>query len=179
MQPFRTRPTFVLWLAFAIQLPFQLVLTLWAAGFFGGMLRGVIGLSGSTVSVAAGTIAFVAVPCVTILGRKLSYARTEYVLSADRVEIEEGFFSRQTKSVAYTDVREVTLRRGLLQRFCGLGSIYLGTLATGSGAQANPFSALGLDMASASGVTLRDLAQPDASYAEIKARVDQKRSATL
>lgn len=173
------KPLFVGWLALLVQLPIQLFFTIWAGGFFGGIAFSATGSKHPSIFFVIGAFAFVAIPCVTILGKKLSYERTEYSFFADHVEVTEGFFSRQMKSVAYTDVREVTLRRGLFQRLCGLGTIYLGTLATGSGPQFNPFSALGFDSASASGVTVRDLPEPAAAYAEIRDRIEAAKSASM
>ncbi len=172
------KPQFVLWLAVLIQLPIQLFFTIWAGGFFGGIAFSATGSKHPAIFIVIGALAFVVIPCVTILGKKLSYERTEYSFYLDHVEVTEGFFSRQMKSVAYTDIREVTLRRGLFQRSCGLGTIYLGTLATGSARQSNPFSAFGFDSASASGVTVRDLPEPDAAYAEIRNRIEAAKSAS-
>ena len=50
--------------------------------------------------------------------------------------------------------------------------MYLGTLATGSRAQFDPFDALGFENVSESGVTLRDLPDPNVAYAQIRERID-------
>ena len=171
MEPIVKQPRFVLWLALVVQLPIQLFLSVWFGGFVGAMSKNVFG-SLEPPHVVFGIAAFLAILCVTILGKKLNYARTEYSFFDDHVEVVEGFFSRQMKSVAYQDVCEVTLKRGFLQRLCGLGSMYLGTLATGSRAQFDPFDALGFENVSASGVTLRDLPDPDVAYAQIRERID-------
>jgi membrane protein YdbS with pleckstrin-like domain len=70
---------------------------------------------------------------VAYVGKKLNYARTEYRFHEDRLEFEEGFFNINKKVIKYKNVSEVTLHKGLLQRIYGLGTIYLATLATGSG----------------------------------------------
>lgn len=173
MDPIVEKPRFVWWLAAVVQLPAQLFITIWCGGFFGGLSRHLFDLAGASPRNGFGTIAFLAIPCVTILGKRLSYGKTEYSFFDDHVEVAEGFFVRQMKTVAYRDFREVTLRRGPLQRLCGLGSIYLGTLATGSGSQFSPFSALGFDSVTASGVNVRDLAEPDRSYAVVRRLVDE------
>lgn len=166
-------------MALLVQLPVQLFLAFWFGGFVGGVSKSILGFAGPPPFVTLGAIAFFAIPCVTILGKKLSYGQTEYRFFKDHVEVTEGFFARQMKSVAYRDVREITLRRGVLQRLCGLGSIYLGTLATGSGSQFNPFSSLGVDHVTASGVAVRDLPDPDASYAAIRRRIDASKAASV
>lgn len=85
---------------------------------------------------------------------------------------EEGFFSHNKKIIKYRDVVEVTLRKGLLQRSVGLGTIYLGTVATGSNQQFNPFYAIGFGNISASGAGIRDIRDPDAAFDRIRTLVD-------
>jgi hypothetical protein len=74
--------------------------------------------------------------------------------------------------IKYKDVKEVTLRKGILQRSYGLGTIYLATLATGSTSSFNPFYALGFGNVSASGVGVRDILNPDEAYEKIKGLVE-------
>lgn len=74
--------------------------------------------------------------------------------------------------IKYKDVKEVTLRKGILQRSYGLGTIYLATLATGSTSSFNPFYALGFGNVSASGVGVRDILNPDEVYEKIKGLVE-------
>jgi hypothetical protein len=69
-------------------------------------------------------------------------------------------------------VKEVTLRKGILQRMYDLGTIYLATLATGSSPGSNVFSALGFGNVSASGVGIRDIRHPDEAFDKIKSVVD-------
>ena len=88
------------------------------------------------------------------------------------MEFEEGFFSRNRKVIKYRDVKEVTLREGILQRSVGLGTIYLATLATGSGPRNNPFFSLGFGNVSASGVGVRDVKSPGEVYDKIRKLVD-------
>jgi membrane protein YdbS with pleckstrin-like domain len=175
---FSIRPVFVGWIAFLVQLPIQLFFTVWAGGFFGGML----GVAFSSLPgrqfapssfVVCGGIAFIAVPLVAYFGKKLNYARTEYRFYADRLEFEEGFFTINKKVIKYRDVKEVSLRRGFLQRSCGLGTIYLATLATGTGGgRTNPFYALGFGNISASGVGVRDVQEPEQVFERVRKLVD-------
>jgi len=170
--PYIERPVFVSWIALLAQLPVQIFFTFWAGVFFGGIANAVLGFRGNEPMWAIGLAAFVLVPCVAYVGKKLNYARTEYKFYDDHLEFEEGFFSQNRKAVHYADVREVTLKKGILQRTCNLGTIYLGTLATGSAPSSNPFYALGFGNVSASGVGIRDVHDPDAAYARIRALVD-------
>jgi membrane protein YdbS with pleckstrin-like domain len=175
---FSMRPVFVGWIAFLIQLPLQLFLTFWAGGFLGGLLGGLFS-SGPDHRIApasfviCGAVGFIAVPLVAYLGKKLNYARTEYRFYADRLEFEEGFFTLNKKVIKYRDVKEVSLRRGFLQRSCGLGTIYLATLATGTGGgRTNPFYALGFGNISASGVGVRDVREPEQVFERVRKLVD-------
>src|SRR5262249_4036905 len=102
----------------------------------------------------------------------LNYGRTEYRFFDDRVEFEEGFFTVNRKVIRFRDVREVTLRKGILQRIYGLGSVYLATLATGSTQRYSPFMALGFGNISARGILVRDVPDPDAGYERIRKLVD-------
>ena len=72
----------------------------------------------------------------------------------------------------FRDVKETSLRKGILQRIYGLGSIYLATLATGSTGTANPFLALGFGNVSASGIIVRDISDPDGTFEKVRQLVD-------
>ncbi len=170
--PLIERPTFVGWIALLTQLPLQLFFTLWAGGFLGGFSSSLLGIAGRSPFILFGSAAFILVPIIAFFGKKLNYGKTEYKFYNDHLEFEEGFFSLNKKTIRYRDVLEVTLRRGILQRTCNLGTIYLGTLATGSGPRSNPFYALGFGNISASGVGIRDIVDPDVAYERIKSLVD-------
>jgi uncharacterized membrane protein YdbT with pleckstrin-like domain len=169
------RPVFVGWITLLMQIPLQLFFTLWCGGFFGGMGAS-IGLFSKdfSASYVIGAITFVVIPIVAYVGKKLNYSRTEYRFYDDRLEFDEGFFSLNKKVIKYRDIKETTLRKGILQRTYGLGSIYLATLATGSTRNNNPFVALGFGNVSASGVIVRDIAEPDDAFEKIRQLVDAK-----
>ena len=166
--PIIERPKFVGWIVLLTQLPFQLFTTFWAGGFLGGMTRSLLGIQGQAPFRFFGLLAFFGIPCVAYFWKKLNYSRTSYSLFENRIEFEEGYFSKNNKVVMYGDVLEVSLRRGVFQRSCGLGTIYLGTLATGSRPGTNPFATLGFGNVSASGIGIKDIAEPDAAYARIR-----------
>ena len=169
---FSVRPVFIGWITLLVQLPLQLFLTFWAGGFFGGMSHSLLGLQGRAPVIFFGALAFFGVPVVAYFGKKLNYTRTEYKFFDDRLEFEEGFFTINRKVIALANVKEVTLRKGILQRIYGLGTVYLATLATGSTPGANPFRALGFGNVSASGISVRDIVDPDAAYDRIRQLVD-------
>jgi uncharacterized membrane protein YdbT with pleckstrin-like domain len=170
---FSLKPVFVGWITLLAQLPLQLFFTLWGGGFFGGFATSFGLFPGTGLSfIFFGSIAFVGFPLVAYFGKKLNYSRTEYKFFDDHVEFDEGFFTVNRKVVSFRYVREVTLRKGILQRTCGLGSIYLATQATGSSPGHRPFTALGFGNVSASGILVRDISEPDAAYERIRKLVD-------
>jgi uncharacterized membrane protein YdbT with pleckstrin-like domain len=169
---FSLKPVFVGWIALLVQLPFQLFLTVWAGGFFGGFSSSIFPKGDWTPFLFFGGVAFLGIPLVSYVGKKLNYQRTEYRFYGDRLEFEEGFFSRNHKVVKYRDVKEVTVREGILQRTMGLGTVYLATLATGSGPRNNPFFSLGFGNVSASGIAVRDVQKPVEIYDKIRKLVD-------
>jgi membrane protein YdbS with pleckstrin-like domain len=167
------KPVFVGWMKLLNQVPLQLFFTVWCGGFFGGIGTS-IGLfpRSSEASYIIGAITFFAFPIATYVGVKLNYGRTEYRFYADRLEFDEGFFSINKKVIKYRDVKETTMRRGILQRTYDLGSVYLATLATGSYRNSNPFVALGFGNVSASGVIIRDIPDPEAAFEKIRQLID-------
>jgi membrane protein YdbS with pleckstrin-like domain len=172
---FSIRPVFIGWLTLLGQVPIQLFMTLWAGGFFGGLTSMFFPRGSWLPFVFFGGLAFFGIPLATYIGKKLNYARTEYKFSEDRLEFEEGFFSLNKKVILLKDVREVTLRKGFLQRAYGMGSIYLATLATGTSTSGNAFTALGFGNVSASGIIVRDIANPDETYARVMQLVERSR----
>jgi uncharacterized membrane protein YdbT with pleckstrin-like domain len=170
------KPVFIGWLTLLTQIPLQLFFTLWSAIFFGGLASFVFRGAASYSFPLFGALAFFGMPLVIYLGKKLNYARTEYNFFDDRLEFEEGFFSLNKKVIMLRDVREVTLRKGFFQRPYGLGSIYLGTPATGSWSSSNAFAALGFGNVAASGIIIRDIADPDETYTKITQVVERNRA---
>jgi uncharacterized membrane protein YdbT with pleckstrin-like domain len=174
---FSIRPVFIGWITLLIQLPLQLFFTFWAAMFFGGMASaaGLFARGSRAPFIFFGALAFFGIPLIAYVGKKLNYSRTEYRFFADHLEFEEGFFSLNKKAIRFSDVREVTLHKGFLQRIYGLGTIYLATLATGSYRSFNAFAALGFGNVSASGISVRDVRDPDEAYERIRRMVDANR----
>jgi membrane protein YdbS with pleckstrin-like domain len=172
------KPVFVGWITLVTQVPMQLFFTVWCGGFFGGMgtVAGFFPRDSRAPSYIIGAMAFFAIPVVAYVGKKLNYSRTEYRFYPDRLEFDEGFFSINKKVIKFRDVKETTLRKGILQRSYGLGSIYLATLATGSTRNTNPFTALGFGNVSASGVIVRDISDPDDAFEKVRRLVDAQDS---
>jgi membrane protein YdbS with pleckstrin-like domain len=173
---FSLKPVFVGWITLLVQLPLQLFLTFWAALFFGGITTALLSGFGDDPGdffagppfVIFGMLAFFGVPLIAFIGKQVNYSRAEYRFFDDHMELEEGFFSVNRKQVRYADVKEITLHKGMLQRTVGLGTVYLATLATGSAPGSNAIQAFGFGNVSASGVTIRDIQNPDEEYERIR-----------
>ena len=173
---FSLKPVFVGWLTIVTLIPLQLFFTLWAGLFFGGLTSFFFrSASLSSLPIIFGSIAFFGIPLVFYAVKKLNYERTEYKFFDDRLEFEEGFFSLNRKVIQLRDVREVTLRRGLLQRIYGLGSIYLATPATGALSSSNAFATIGFGSVSSSGIIVRDIADPGEVYIKISDLIKKSR----
>ncbi len=174
---FSVRPVFIGWITLLVQLPLQLFFTLWAGAFFGGMLMatGWFERGSGAPFIFFGAVAFISIPLIAYFGKSLNYSRTEYRFFEDHLEFEEGFFSINKKVIRFSDVKEVTMRKGILQRIYGLGTIYLATLATGSSPSFRPFTALGFGNVSGSGISVRDIRDPDQTFDRIRQLVDAHR----
>ena len=120
---FSVRPVFIGWIVLLYQLPLQLFFTIWSALFFGGIMGSLHILPRNSWApfVVFGGFAFVAVPLVAYLGKKLNCARTEYKFLKDRLEFQQGFFYINEKVIRFKDIKEVTLRKGIFQRMYDLG----------------------------------------------------------
>lgn len=77
-----------------------------------------------------GMLCMVAFPMIIYFYRLKTYQHTEYKFYPDRLEYTEGFMTAVNKVVKYSQVAEVSLRRGIIQRKYDLGTIYLATRAT-------------------------------------------------
>jgi hypothetical protein len=58
----------------------------------------------------------------------------------------------------------------------GLGTIYLATLATGSSLSFNPFVALGFGNVSGSGISVRNITDPDYTFDRIRQLFEARRA---
>jgi uncharacterized membrane protein YdbT with pleckstrin-like domain len=174
---FSVKPVFIGWLTIVTLIPLQLFFTLWAGLFFGGFASFFLrSASSSLPGILSAVVAFLGIPVVLYTVKRLNYERTEYKFFDDRLEFEEGFFSLNSKTIKLRDIRELTLRKGLLQRLYGLGTIYLATPATGTLSSSNAFAAIGFGSISSSGIIVRDVADPDETYARIGQIVERSRA---
>lgn len=165
------KPVFIAWSTLLAQLPLHLFLTAWFGGFVGGMFKS-FGYKYISMPfnpfIFFGSLMFLCFPLFVIITKKFNYAKTEYRFFDDRLEFEEGFFTINKKVIKYKDVKEITLRRGILQQVNKLGTIYLGTMATGSTNYYNPFSVLGFGNTAASGISIKDVSEPEIEFEKIQ-----------
>lgn len=100
---------------------------------------------------------FFGIPLIAYVTRLKTYARTKYTFYPTKLEYYEGFFTVEEKTIDYANVTEVNLRKGVFQKMYGLGTIVLSTPATthASGRVR-------------SGIHLRDIANPDRVYKQVK-----------
>ena len=154
---------------------------LWLAGYIGA----VCGAAGQILTtllyridvgvpgfIAFSAIGFMIAPIGILAVAKLNYARTEYRFYPDRLELEQGFFIVREKTIMFRDVKELTLRRGTLQRMCGLGTIDLSTQATDVDAPSPQAAKFGFVPGATSGASVQDIPNPEQAFDTIKKMVD-------
>lgn len=152
------RPRFIGWVTVLAVLPLQLFLTVWGAGFCGGF--GLFAVQALKLPVPPwftfvlfGCLFFFGVPLVIYIARSKTYAQTEYRFFSDHLEYAEGFWTAENKTIQYNKITESTMRRGVIQKKYGLGTIYLAIPATGL-----------QQGRAASGIRVRDIEQPEKVY---------------
>lgn len=156
------RPRFLGWVVALSVLPLQLFFTVWGAGFFGGFAGVAVKALGLDIPVwapalAFGLLFFFGIPIVVYTAKKRTYAQTEYRFFRDRLEYAEGFWTAENKTIKYDKITETSLRRGIIQRKEGVGTIFLATPATGF-----------QQGRSMSGIRIRDVENPEQVYGQIE-----------
>lgn len=131
------KPVFIPWVTIISILPIQLFMTVWAGGFFGGF--GMLGATAIGLNIPPwstfvffGTLAFFGIPFLTYYAKKKTYAKTKYSFYTDRLEYAEGFWAAENKTIKYKNITEANMRKGIIQKKYGLGTIILSTPATGT-----------------------------------------------
>jgi uncharacterized membrane protein YdbT with pleckstrin-like domain len=160
------RPMFIPWVTIASVIPIQIFMTVWAGGFFGGFsMFGIeaLGLSIPTwfPFVFFGGLAFFGIPLLTFYAKKRTYEKTEYKIYSDRLEFAEGFWTVENKTVKFKNVTEANLRRGVIQKNYGLGTVALSTPATGF-----------QQGRARSGIRISDIQNPEHVYNKILELID-------
>ena len=150
------------WVSVLSVLPLQIFMTLWGALFFGGFATFGLQMFDMQVPKAApfliaGAVFFFGIPLLVYFTKQKTYARTEYRFYPNKLDYFEGFFTTEEKSIEYDNITEVNLRRGVLQKMYGLGTIVLSTPATGM-----------VSGRMRSGIMIADIPNADRVYNQVK-----------
>jgi uncharacterized membrane protein YdbT with pleckstrin-like domain len=95
--------------------------------------------------------------------KRNNYQRTYYEFDEEKLIYYDGFINISRKEIFYQRVVEVNFTQNIIQRPFQVGTVLLSTAATGQGASvAN------------SGIKIKDLADPEATYEKIKAIIYAK-----
>ncbi len=156
-----TQAVFVPWVSIISTIPIHLFLTVWACGFLGGFSGFAVHMIGlylppGSTFIFFGALAFFTVPAISYYKQKETYSRTRYSFYADRLEYSEGFWTIENKVIKYKNITEANMRKGILQKKYGLGTIVLSTPATGT-----------QNGASRSGIKISDIRNVEEVYNKI------------
>lgn len=156
-------PVFVPLVTALSVLPLMIFFTIWGAGFFGGFGMFAVkalglNLPGWFTFVFFGCLFFFGIPIITYISKQKNYEKTEYRFYNTKLEYYEGFFNIEEKTISYKNITEVYLRKGIIQKQYGLGTIILSTPATGSSSSGR----------ARSGIRVADIKNPDEAYRQIK-----------
>ena len=159
------RPRFIGWVTALSLLPVQLFFAVWGGGFFGIFCGLVVKSFGLPLpvwipAVFFASLFFFGIPLLAYIAKKRTYAQTEYRFFRNRLEYAEGFWTAENKTIKYDRITETSMRRGIIQKRYGLGTIFLATPATG----ATEFSWRG----AMSGIRIRDVEEPEKVYDEVQ-----------
>ncbi|MCP4650618.1 MAG: PH domain-containing protein [PVC group bacterium] len=163
------KPVFIPWVTILSVLPLQIFFTIWGGGFFGGfstvLIKGLkLPIPIWFPFVFFACLAFFGIPLLIYNMKKKTYAKTEYRFFKKRLDYYEGFFTVEEKTVDYRNITEVYLRKGIVQKKYGIGTILLTT----------PSVTMSQNRAM-SGIQVADIKNPDEVYKQIKDLIYQAR----
>lgn len=140
----------------------QVLMSVWAAivfGLFGFIIIRAYECETSfwTVALIAAIIFFILTPFVFIAIKIRRYFKTEFIFYQNKMDLYEGMFNSEYKTIKYKDCIEINLQRSLLQRISGLGEIIISTAATGE-----------TEGMAKSGFIMFDIPNPDYVFGQIR-----------
>lgn len=153
------KPVFLPWVVLFYYLPLQLNLTLVGGGVGGGIGFLIILYFGLDLPVwyplffTLGFF-FIGTPLMIYYVGSRTYEVSAYKFYPNYLEYTEGFWTIEHKVIQYQHITQIYLRKNIIQRLYGLGTIYL---SVPSLSQKNNIP----------GIQLRDISQPDEVYKEI------------
>ncbi len=114
----------------ATAVPSSLFVGVFLGGFSGAVLHAVSDLTEVElpiigVCVLVFLLISLSFPYLAYWSHKRTYGAAYYRIFRDRMEYAEGFWTVEKKSVRFEQVTEAYLRRGILQKRYGLGTIVL------------------------------------------------------
>lgn len=161
------KPMLVTWVLLINYLPLQLNLTL-----MGGAVCGFVGFvflifAGQTnyfiyPFVYSAILFFIMTPLVAYFVARRTYDATDYRFYEDRLEYAEGFWTVERKVLPYRCITDLTLRKNVIQRAYGLGTIYISV------------PSMGPAIRGFRGIRVADVKDPERLYEEIQRIIAQK-----
>lgn len=116
------------------------------------------------------TIAIIAIYIIIkMVFEKIQYDDIEYNFYATKVEYKDGFLNKEEKELKYKFIREITMTRNLLERFCGIGTIRIYTNASSNMYNRNKHNS----MKGKNGIVIHCINNVEEQYKAIKQIIDE------
>lgn len=125
----RIKPRMVTWVILARYIPLQINLTFIGAFIFGSLAVMYHFFTGTLDHpfrpfIFFAVFFFVLVPIIVYIAYRRTMDETYYEFYPDRLEYYEGFWTAHHKVLYYRHITDITLRRNLIQRLYGMGTIH-------------------------------------------------------
>lgn len=130
------KPRLVTWVMLARYIPLQINLTIIGALFFGSLVFLYHAMSGTPQHffrpfIFFGSFFFLSVPLLIYIAYRKTINATYYQFYTDRLEYYDGFWTIQHKILYYKHITDMSLRRNLLQRLYGIGTLHFSVPSMG------------------------------------------------
>jgi hypothetical protein len=130
------KPRMVGWVVLARYIPLQINLTVMGAVIFGLLAVGYHIWAGTLVHpirpfLFFGAFFFLLVPLLIYIAYRKTINAVRYEFYRDRLEYYDGFWTIQHKVLYYKHITEITLRRNMIQRLYGIGTIHFAVPSIG------------------------------------------------
>ena len=155
------KPVLIRWLLLVSYIPLQLNLAFVGGGAAAGFSFILLVWLGKThllwyPIIGFPMLFFIATPLVILFVKQKTYDLTDYRFFKDHLEYAEGFWTIEKRIVNYRFITEVTMRKSVMQRFYGLGTLYIAVPSFSPGIRGF------------SGITIADVKKPEKIYDEIQ-----------
>ncbi len=95
--------------------------------FIFGLLVTFFGTKGLIVGLIVNFILFIIAFFINYYLQKKTLIKTQYKFYWNRIEYEEGFLVKNRKTITYDKISNIGQRKGIIEGFFGLGTIYIDT----------------------------------------------------